>query len=405
MRMWSCRRPQRIVHHQQWRYGILKVQRLHSATTPARQGHRERKQNDAVVPSSQTEEARHVLRSILRECTYLPDAQSRKWVAQHTLARFRKYEYKAWKANEKAWLDERLRGRLKEARQAFALLRRANEGERKCLSKVLFWTYGRTGKRRHELMEPLLPVKGRDETEKLIRSDNEKGVGEGLEIAQTMSGMEIEQGKSDLVKGSFATTIKSTFTPDLTPQLHALLASQIKASPPDLTRPNPRRLTPDIPVLNSWQRPMPQKRVKNMQKKHYAHLLDRVLPPLPTEEWERLRDLASGARKVQCAPPRRRISTGTDVLEMVVRFGKVPEKVFENRDAHAITPRYMQRLYAQIFSQCPRMDWDVEESRWNVTWGENALYAIPSDTAPRDVSPAADELHEGQHAREQLLAG
>ena len=58
-------------------------------------------------------------------------------------------------------------------------------------------------------------------------------------------------------------------TLDLPPPLRALIIAQMKAAPPNLLWPNPRQLNPDIPMTNSFGRPMPQSRIKNMKRKHF----------------------------------------------------------------------------------------------------------------------------------------
>ena len=223
-----------------------------------------------------------------------------------------------------------------------------------------------------------------------------------------------QSGTSEITDPALFKPLSPNTPLELTPQLRALLRSQIQTSPPGLTRPNPRRLQPDIPTLNSWLRPMPQNRIKNMRQKHYALLLERTLPPLPTDEWYRLRDLASGKARVESVIPRRKSSSTINAnhdrhelrdgaLETVMQYSKVPKNVFGNRDAHTITPRFMRRLYAQVFSQCPLMEWDAGREQWKVIWGERALYdelsqgSAPSDElSGRDSEAMMDDLNKAR---------
>jgi hypothetical protein len=187
---------------------------------------------------------------------------------------------------------------------------------------------------------------------------------------------------------------------DLTPQLRALLKSQIQIAPPSLTRRNPRRLQPVIAELNIWHRPMPQVRVKNMKQQHYAYLLARTLPPLPENEWTRLRDLASGRIPIEAPISRRSLQDSTrknsdSALEVVVRYGKVPKNVFENRKVHALTPRFMRRLYGLVFSQCPLMEFDATKDTWTITWGGRALQGGSSGRMKSaSVAPSAGKTQE-----------
>lgn len=200
-------------------------------------------------------------------------------------------------------------------------------------------------------MRPLLPVEGQD------------GKGAGRARIGRM-----EEGEKEPL-------------PSLTPQMHALLLSHTRAEPPTLTRRNPsvKNLTPDVPKLNSWLRPMPQSRVRNLTKKWYRDVLERVLPPLPKEEWERLRSLARG-KDVDDVTVKRRskmeeLEAGSGVsiaLRSIVAGGRVPSRK-PGRDVHRITPRLMRRLWTKVFVQCPLMEWDGEKERWITIWGEHAM--------------------------------
>ena len=220
--------------------------------------------------------ARHVLRTILRECSYLPDSFAADYIRNHAFSRFRTNEYKAWRNRNQ--FESQDKSRRKEARSVISTLQRANDGERRCMLKVLHTAYGRIGKRRHELIRPIVYVEGQDE----ILSEGSKAVGDASGAARPKE------------KAAAKTKLAPTTPLDLTPQLRALLTSQIQAKPPCLARTTLRSVEPSISTLNSWLQPMPQNRIRNARKKHYAMLLDRVQAPLPAEEWERLRDLATG---------------------------------------------------------------------------------------------------------------
>ncbi|KAI5357983.1 hypothetical protein Slin15195_G063130 [Septoria linicola] len=185
--------------------------------------------------------------------------------------------------------------------------------------------------------------------------------------------------------------------PTLTPELYALAKSQKDNQPPALTRKNPRHLQPSIPALNARMRPMPGKRVKNMQKKWYAYLLNCILPPLPTKEWEQLRDWAHGKNLPQISIPRRsnvsphefRHFGKYSALEAIVIQGRIDKSVYGNREAHAITPRFMQRLWATVFSTCPYMTNDNATNEWNVRWGHQEIAASILDDV-KEITEAGD---------------
>ncbi|KAK0355003.1 hypothetical protein LTR02_003926 [Friedmanniomyces endolithicus] len=319
-------------------------------------------------------ESRHLLRSLLRECTYLPDSHARDWLHQHVRTRFAKYSFKVWEHRADPAYGPRIDDKLREARKAVGLLRRANEGERKALLRVLLLAYGRIGKRRYELMLPLMPTAmGEDLKEALMAGggevdsveDGEPKVGAHKNTPTTR-----RPSAAEVNKGQWTAYVK-----DFSPQLRALLESQVRMPPPHLTRPTLRKLKPQIEELNAWHRPMPISRVKNKTEEWYADVLYKAHPPLPPPEWQRLRGLAMGTQKELMRPRRTAIaSTRESALDMLVMYGRPnPRKAFGNREAHQITPRFMRRLWTQVFAQCPVMEWDTVTSRWEVTWGEQAL--------------------------------
>lgn len=336
-----------------------------------------------------TEEARWLLRGLLRECTYLPDSFARQWTSNYILQRYRTYDFKSWEHRDDPTYDERLRKKLRQARAGLGLLRRANEGERKPLLKVLLMAYGRVGRRRRELMLPLMPKAGQKDLENMSTAEEEGSDNEidadWVHPAITATSANTLPSAKEANRGAW-----SAYVPAFTPQLYALLKSQLESPPPHLTRPELRRMQPRVPELNSWLRPMPRSRVKNQVKAWYADLLEKVHPPLPMPEWERLRHLANGTLKDDIVPRRKAVGTsGHSALEMVIMHGKPNAKrAFGNRDAHEITQRFMRRLWAQVFAQCPFVDWDSEKRDWKVTWGEQALHR---EMAPFDAKEAAGQ--------------
>ncbi|KAK5700560.1 hypothetical protein LTR97_005077 [Elasticomyces elasticus] len=323
--------------------------------------------------------ARHLLRSLLRESTYLPDSHARSWTHQHILSRFRKYTFKVWQHRDDPAYETHIRERLGDGRHGLGLLRRANEGERKPLLKVLLMAYGRVGKRRWELMVPLMPVKYTSSELKAALEANVEAVADS-ETDKTLPNTQPNPPRQNPTGAPQVPLNHSpAYVPAFTPQLRALLEAQLRTPPPHLTRPSLRRLAPKIDALNSWLRPLHPSRVKNQTKEWYADTLSKVHAPLPLHEWERLRDLASGARTEKMRPRRmsaRGLATGVvgGPLEMVVMYGKVGErKAFGNREGHAITKRFMRRLWGQVFTQCPLMEWSGDTARWKVSWGQQAL--------------------------------
>lgn len=301
----------------------------------------------------------HLLRALLRECTYLPDPAARTFWHHHLLHRFRAYcprETDApWKKPKVKLVDTKRQTYLAyQARKTISLLARANAGHPKILDKVLAYTYGRLGRRRHELIAGLLlPDVPNDHTAVARLADQSTG-----------------------------TTDDGIVQP--TAKLLALIKSQ-RAHRRFGSIKTPPAIPLEIPGLNSWGRPLPVKRVKNLKKRWYAKILETVLPPLPRQEWERLRDLALG--DIPWPGP-------------ITRRGALPRSERINHsNPHRLTPRYMRRTWARVFAQCPVMAQDEKSGRWLIEWGKVEQIVGDSSylrTEDRDVFFADIDYDEGQ---------
>ncbi|KAK5676232.1 hypothetical protein LTS10_011044 [Elasticomyces elasticus] len=260
--------------------------------------------------------------------------------------------------------------------------------------------YGRVGKRRWELMVPLMP--------KAISPDLKSALKAGVEAAadpETDSTHPNPPHQKPTGAPQVPPNHSPAYVPPFTPQLLALLTSQLRTPPPHLTRPSLRRLTPKISALNSWLRPLHPSRVKNQTKEWYADTLSKVHPPLPLHEWQRLRDLASGAQTEGMRPRRTAVVEEMErsALELVVLYGKVGErKVFGNREGHAITKRFMRRIWGVVFGQCPVMEWEGGSAgmtgRWRVRWGQQALgsdHALPAVMEKEAATNVGEEASSG----------
>ncbi|KAH7052185.1 hypothetical protein B0J12DRAFT_571832 [Macrophomina phaseolina] len=331
--------------------------------------------------------ARHLLRALLRECTYLPDPSARLYLHQHILRRFRHYHPPQHRDNglnnlptEPQFTAARLRGALKNAQKGLNFLRRANEGEAGPLQQLLFLTYGRSGRRRHDLMETLLvpdPISEREAVE-LWQAEVEATLDPSLSIQgipKAVTEVPRQVGKPHRYE------ISPRYS-----KLRTLLESQRQsAHPVELRRAKLKSTYLEVPLHNIWMRPFPRKREKNLVKKWYASVLDKVLPPLPEGDWERLRDLVSGARRWEGLRRRRpgipshmsaydvlklaNITVLESLLQDSMETKQLPKQLPGKRRAQNITPRLMRRLWAKVFSQCPVLRWNEDKRAWTVEWG------------------------------------
>lgn len=289
------------------------------------------------ISDTQYEETIHLFRALLRQCTYLPDPVARGYMKGHVISRFRDYHSHnaqpktSFRRKRTKMIEQRRPTLLKKARKGLLYLQRANDGHLQHLGKILLMTYGRLGKRRHQLLKnlkiPDIPV--------------------------------------DQVAIEKLSDPRSQGVPQPSQQLLALIKSQARRKRSHFSRSKAPTLAPRIPETNSWGRPMPVKRVRNIKRGWYAQALDRIMPPLPEMEWERIRKLASGEVPWEGNVPRR----GQLGIEGYTK-GLVRGQGFLSTP-HEVTPRYMRRLWVKIFAQCPLMrPSSVVRTGWEVKWGD-----------------------------------
>lgn len=326
---------------------------------------------------------RHLLRALLRQSSYLPDATARDYFHNYIIDRYRRYNPRLPQpSNGPTLTPGRGQNLHKEARKGLLFLKRANDGHPNHLLRVLAMAYGRTGRMRHELLKPVVSSSN-------FRSDpspmDEEALAQLSELITRNNCDSIVEKRPPALKKR-----RSTDGPVLGPRFEALVVSQKQQHAPDV--PNKIAKTPSIPETNRWGRSMPQCRVANMKYKWYANLRTKVLPPLPEPDWNTLRDLALGRIPWE-GPLKRRTPAQagaqdsshnqnqiTDIDGTSPHLGAV--SVLENSEMlktenrkllgsnpHTITPRYMRRLRSRIFLRCSTMKWNTERRRWDVKWG------------------------------------
>ena len=289
--------------------------------------------------TSLQKEAIHIFRALLRESTYLPDPAARDFIRRQTSFRFHKDKRKRYgnlDTQRKLASEESIRSSLKDAQGALKYLQRANAGHTRQISSILSMTYGRTGRKRHEFLANLRnPPPQKD----LSSSD------------------EVDQANDPVPDWGSA---------NISPPLEALIRSQAKRDSSLSSRGPIKRVAPEVPDQNAWGRPMPLKRVENIEKRWLADTLHRVLPPLPADEWERLRRLASGEEAWSGPVPRRKGRVG-NVLDEGEKSHMTEGGISR---PHALTPRFMRRLWTTVLAQCPKLEMGVGKNGWRVQWAD-----------------------------------
>lgn len=328
---------------------------------------------------------RQLLRALLRESSYLPDHGSRCFFHNHIISRFRAYNRKnvPWREQDD-FITASSTARLarneelyRKGRKALRQLNRANNGYTLNLLKVLFWTYGRRGPRRYQLLEPLKRPEGRRHlNDPVLKLKNRRNL------------------SSDFVDK----------LPGLTSKLHALLTAQVQHSPPEIVKPRLKRLGPEIPEQNIWMRPTPRSRVATIVKSWYADVLNKALAPPPEAEFEELKQLACGAKQWPGRPSRRHYCGDKQELGLYHdRLGLLmPQatlKDLANADhqggihrPHHLSSKRMRSLYKEVFKVCPSMHWDSEREKWRVTWGYEFLHV--GKRASESNAPLLEKLEQ-----------
>lgn len=421
------------------------------------------------MPATDGSGARHLLRALLRECTYLPDPAARSYTHHHVLNRFRDYHPRQEKdqkdakpSTSPAFSPPRLRGALKNAQKSLNFLRRANEGEKGPLQQLLLLVYGRSGRRRHELMDTLLmpdPISEREAVEL-----SQAAVDAALNPYDSISGIPRAVVEAPRKEGKpHVYEISPRYS-----KLRALLESQKNAAHPvESSRAKLRSTRLEVPMTNVWMRPFPRRRERNMVVEWYALLLDKLFPPLPEDEWERLKGLVTGTRKWKGLKRRRpgvpshmssydvaklanisgiagerflalacreyRLPETGSKADMLARLSQTTTSRFQHADrwlargpsdpavlamllqdeletkklpkrlpgknrAQNITHRLMRHIWAKIFSQCPVLRWNQEKQKWAVEWGSWEHLHLRPRSSTRNTS-----LFEGADLKGQPL--
>ena len=191
-------------------------------------------------------------------------------------------------------------------------------------------------------------------------------------------------------------------------QFQKLVADQMKNQPENLGRGVIKYLDPPIPKESIWGRPPAKRLEAGIVRRWKRDCLEKMLPPLPEEEWDRLRNLAN--KVIAAEEPRKRrtrvgkwedeLSDGGSLL--TPQYLKTPiahshraalRESLLLRDRHHITPKFMQRMYAHIWHLSPKMTWDSEKEEWVYTWGGNKSSSSRGQRSP--VVPRDMQLFEG----------
>ncbi|KAJ4377172.1 hypothetical protein N0V86_006614 [Didymella sp. IMI 355093] len=341
----------------------------------------------------------HLLRSLLREASYLPDATARTYFRRYIVSRFKayqpkpnatasfdvnavdKYRHRSFKRRHIAIINARLGQQQRKAQKGLNFLRRANQGEGPCIQKVLWFTYGRLGRRKHALLQDLLKPdptwpEGPAPLQQLYRSD-----------LKCLQYFEAPQVRAD----AHVIYISKQY-----PRLRALVTSQSKQPVDKKSVVKSHFLK--TPILNTWQQPMPIKRAINNVRRWYADTMTLLLPAVPADEWDHIESMSKGRKPIAFVRPRKPARDVTpqphvddSSLGRILHHSLALDKLSKaDRPQgvdrpHTLSARFMQRLYTKLLTLTPKLKYDETRKQWFAIWGQHFKSLKPRNyTAPVD---------------------
>lgn len=273
--------------------------------------------------------------------------------------------------------------RISKAHQDLRYLRSANAGHSHRMRRVLMMGFGRTGRRRRELISDLVQKSGLPGVDGTVPSDLDKGWG----VASSA-------GEDVLWDDWLANWNRS--------KVLALAKTQRSIDLPEMSLPTGKITDPykSVPTENIWGKPLAKKLARSKLKKEFKSLIKRLLPPVEVSEWQLLRSLANGEAGPKYDTPKRRtvaISEGAtknswewkDYILKPVRAadagksrklrslsGQVDDTSPFPRPPlglHSFTERSWRRLYTEIWRMTPTMEKQKNQKDWDTKWGKPEL--------------------------------
>ncbi|KAF2623220.1 hypothetical protein BU25DRAFT_414488 [Macroventuria anomochaeta] len=366
----------------------------------------------ATLPTASQTKSLHLLRSLLREASCLPDAAARDYFRRYIVARFKayqpkpnatasfdvqaveKYRHRSFKRRHIAIINGRAAQQQRKALKGLNFLRRANQGEGACIQKVLWLTYGRLGRRKYALLDELLKPdpawpQGPAPLQLLYRSN--------LRCLQYFEA----PNARNAAHGSHTIYISKQY-----PRLRAVITAQCQKEA-SLHRAMKRPYI-TTPMLNTWEQPMPIRRAVNNVRRWYAETMTRLLPALPTAEWDSIEAMSKGKQPIGFAKrraPAVRLSpqpaSDSGTLEQMLQRSLAMDKLSKADRPQgldrprALTARYMQRLYSRLLTLSCKLEYDDARKQWNAIWGEPRKNTRPDSY----TTPVDDALFAGVDAK------
>ncbi|KAI1002441.1 hypothetical protein K3495_g5758 [Podosphaera aphanis] len=333
--------------------------------------------------------ARSIYRNLLRAASYLPDLFARAYLHKEIVSQFKRAEKKVIGGSihynkelprefppfRLLSYDTTTHEKIVKAQKKLRILTGATLGDSKCLEKVLMLAHGRSGRRKRELIKSLIE----DDPSNLPQ-----------DTAALAAILNVDHKKL---------RVEANFKAG--PKFKAFLQSQHDNQSKEV-RGTIKDLQPKIPKENIWGRSLPLKRVENIKERWWATVLNKLLPPIPRDEFERLRNLSRGQAPLD-QPPRRRKPAKPlnreDKNDEWINVLKSPLREINEAHVNLIkrTPsglvmennknlaqatarrlpskkiigckRSMRRLYGKIWALTSYMAKNKSTGKWTIQWG------------------------------------
>ncbi|CAG9953934.1 unnamed protein product [Clonostachys rosea f. rosea IK726] len=364
----------------------------------------------------------HLYRQLLREASYLPPAFS------DSIRTIIAHRYRLDRTKKDLDVPER----LARGRNALRRLRDANHGGSGPMLGLLLRGFARSGASRSSLLSKLSAKEAPSDSEALAKAV--------AELQPTGDGGDSAPSKTKTTKYGWMDKLDkkklSRFATSQRRQQEQIGSSTLS----DFSGVKAPQENQHVPKLNTWGKPPSDYVVRANQAKIWKKTLDLILPPLPKQQWELLRDLANGAQETaQWKVPTRRpkakpLSGPTEDSEWDWKaYALKPTTTIENRSSlresrfslsrdegnpftlrkrasATRSDRWFRRAYDTIWRNSAVMEQDPQTLNYDITWGgeankyprptqrqlrflESALpQAEPKTTSRRNCSDALIEL-------------
>ncbi len=376
-----------------------------SSSSPHRATYLLRIMSTLPIPSPAT--ILHIYRHLLREASYLP-LVARPYITERIKTQFRTHQRASATGGE----------RVRKAYHGLRYLRAANTGSLSRLRKILLLAFGRTGRRRRELLSSFFQRESPADSaalETLIEAGPKSPAGTGTSKRDKdwLDRWDVDK----LTKYA-----KSQATQGLvnTPQA-ALVPKQT-----DPTR--------KIPAQNIWGDALAPKLARSKLRKGWKEIIKKVLPPVSLGEWELLRDLSAGkrpahewhmparrvlAREISGGPADDTAGGGWEWAAYVKRPIRQVEAGQSRRrrlmsgatddnspnagppiGIHRYTPRLMARLYNQVWAMTATAE-KAHNKGLEVTWGRREPHIPTAKGSATEFFEGAPEVPAAQHSAQR----